>query len=112
MIDCIFCKIINKEIPTEFILDKDNFIVIKDIAPQAPIHYLLVSKKHIESMFHLNVDDSKLIADMMLETKEIAKNLGLSKKGYKLIINTGAEGDQEVMHLHIHFLAGKNENNS
>ncbi|XOU93982.1 MAG: histidine triad nucleotide-binding protein [Candidatus Kerfeldbacteria bacterium] len=105
MDDCIFCKIINKEIPTEYILDRDNFIVIKDIVPKAPIHYLFIPKKHIKSMLHLDMDDSKLLSDMMLGTKEIANNLGLNEKGYKLVVNTGKDCGQEVMHLHIHFLA-------
>lgn len=107
MADCIFCKIIKKEIPTEIVSEKDNFLVIKDIAPQAPIHYLLFPKKHIESMLHISPEDSKVIADMMLETKELAKNLGLGEGGYRIMVNTGPEGGQVVMHLHLHFLGGK-----
>ncbi len=105
--DCIFCKIKNKEIPSEVILEKDDFMVIKDINPKAPIHYLLFPKKHIESMLDTCEDDSKVIAEMMLETKELAKKLGLGKRGYKIVINTGVEGGQEIMHLHFHFLGGE-----
>ena len=106
MDDCIFCKIIKKEIPSDIIIEKGNFLVIKDIAPQAPIHYLLIPKKHIESMQYANQEDGQVISEMMLETKEIAKKLNIDKKGYKMIINTGIEGGQDVMHLHFHFLGG------
>ncbi len=107
MSDCIFCKINHREIPTEFIYSNDNFFVIKDIAPKSEFHNLIISKKHIESLQHLQAEDKDIVADMLFYAHELAEKYGLSEKGYKIMINTGSDGGQEVMHLHLHFLGGR-----
>jgi len=106
MSDCIFCKIRDKQISSELIHETQDFFVIKDIAPKADIHNLIIPKKHIESLLSLSDDDRRLVGEMIGYTRELAGRYGLTEKGYKVEINTGPEGGQEVMHLHLHFLAG------
>lgn len=102
--NCIFCKIINKEIPTTFLLETENLIVIPDIKPSAPVHHLVIPKKHIQSVAHLEETDSKLIAEMFLSARDDAKKSGLT--GYKTIFNVGRDGGQIVDHLHLHIMGG------
>lgn len=106
MSSCIFCKIINKEVPADFVEEKENFIVIRDIAPKAPIHWLLISKKHINSLLHLTEADKNLLGEMIYETKVLAEKERLTASGYRVIINCGTNAGQIVPHLHLHFLAG------
>jgi len=107
MDDCIFCQIKNGKIPSEIIFQNEDFFVVKDIAPKAPIHFLIIPKKHIASLLELKEEDGKVMADILLYTKQLAKDNKLSERGYRLMVNTGPEGGQEVMHLHFHFLGGK-----
>lgn len=102
--DCIFCKIINKEEPSDFVYENDKFIVIKDINSKAPIHLLIIPKKHIHSVNHLEEGDKELIGEMILCAKKIAKEKNLA--GYKLLINVGRKAGQMVDHIHIHLLSG------
>jgi histidine triad (HIT) family protein len=106
MKDCIFCKIINKEIPTKFVYESDTVVAFDDINPIAPIHILIISKAHIESMNDIDSSNSKIIADMMEVAVELAKNKGIADNGYKLLIRTGADGGQEVLHIHLHLIGG------
>lgn len=101
--DCIFCKIINGEFGTEFVLENEYAVVFKDINPKAPVHLLVVPKLHVESLNEL--DDKELLGELMLTVKQAAKIAGL--KSYRTQINTGKEAGQEVFHLHIHVL-GRN----
>lgn len=105
MSDCIFCKIIAREIPAEIVFEDDNILVFKDIHPKAPTHLLIVPKHHVESLASLSEKDSELAAHLMLSLPRIAKQVGL--KGFRTVINTGAEGGQVVFHLHAHLLGGK-----
>lgn len=102
MSDCIFCKIINGDFGTEFVLENDFAVVFKDINPQAEKHLLVVPKKHVESLNEL--DDETLLGKLMMTVKEVTKKEGI--KSYRTIINTGKEAGQEVFHLHIHILSG------
>jgi len=102
--DCIFCKIINKEVPTDFIYEDDFVSVFKDIKPSAPIHYLIVPKEHIQSITHLQSNHQQIISKMIFTAKMLAEKLGL--KGYKLVFNVGREGGQIIDHLHLHLLGG------
>jgi len=102
MSDCIFCKIINGEFDTKFVLENDYAVVFRDINPKADTHLLVVPKKHIESL--KESDDEFLLGKLMMTVKEAAKKEGLSS--YKTVINTGKDAGQEVFHLHIHILAG------
>lgn len=103
--DCIFCKIIKKEIPSTIILENDSLIAIKDINPQAPVHILIMSKKHFSTI--LECKDKGLLGDMLSMGSQAAEKLGVSKKGFRVVINTNADGGQTVFHLHMHLLAGR-----
>lgn len=104
MSDCVFCKIVAGTLPTPIIYEDDSVVVFKDIKPKAPVHLLLVSKEHIQSLAHLRQDHAGLIAHMILLLSMLAKGQGLA--GFRTQINTGSEGGQEVPHLHIHLLGG------
>ena len=106
MKDCIFCKIIRKEEPADIFYENDDLIVFKDINPQAPVHYLIVPKEHIESINDLESQHQDLMGRILLTTKEIAYKLGLKDKGYKLIFNVGRGGGQIIDHLHLHIKGG------
>lgn len=103
MEDCIFCELANGEIPTDVVYEDDLIAVFRDAAPEAPVHVLMVPKKHIASLNDLTVDDMRLMGHMMLKIKEIAVQEGLDN-GYRTVINTGEDGQQTVQHLHIHIL--------
>lgn len=98
--DCIFCKIINGEFGTEFVLENEYAVVFKDINPKAPIHLLVVPRKHVESLNEL--EDKNLMGELLQTVKDVTKKIGL--KSYKTLINTGKDAGQEVFHLHIHLL--------
>lgn len=107
MSDCIFCKIANKEIKSDFVYENEHFFAINDINPKAPVHILLIPKQHIPTLNDLN--DKNLAGELLSGIKEVAKKVGI--KEYKTLINTGAGAGQEVFHLHIHILADKPNNN-
>ena len=102
---CIFCKIANKEIPANVVYEDDKFIAFKDINPKAPIHLLIVPKKHIQSLNHLELKDKEFIGELILVAQKIAREQKVSN-GYKLIFNVGRGGGQVISHLHLHLLAG------
>lgn len=101
--DCLFCKIINKEMPSDIAYEDDEMISFKDIHPKASFHVLIVPKKHIDSLAHL--EDRDLAAKMIFTAKKIAEDNNLT--GYKLIFNVGRDGGQIIDHLHLHLLSGK-----
>lgn len=103
MSDCIFCKLANGEIPTDFVYEDELTACFRDAAPQAPVHLLFVPKEHIESLDDLREEHSDLMAHMMLKIKDIAAAEGL-ENGYRVVINTGEDGEQTVKHLHLHIL--------
>ena len=104
MEDCIFCKIVNGEIPCDKVYEDKNVFAFLDIKPKAKVHILIIPKKHIESVKHLQETDKELIGDLILTVQKIAKEKNL--EGYKLVINVGKEGGQLVDHLHLHLLSG------
>lgn len=109
MSECIFCKILKKQIPTDFIYEDDKIVVFKDIRPKARVHLLIVAKKHIQSLAHLSEKsetDSALIVHMLLALAPLAIEQGLDH-GFRTVINTGTGGGQEIDHLHFHLLGGK-----
>jgi histidine triad (HIT) family protein len=106
MNQCIFCKIVNKEIPADIIFENEKIIVFRDINPKAPVHFLIVSKKHISSLNEIEEEDKELLSEIFFVVKEIAKKVGIIESGYKTVINVGKGGGQEVPHLHIHLLGG------
>lgn len=102
--DCIFCAIGAKEKPADVVWEDDALIVFKDIKPSAPVHLLIVSKKHVSSIADLAPEDKTLVADMIFTAKDIAAREGL--EGYRLCFNVGRAGGQLVDHIHLHLLGG------
>lgn len=100
---CIFCKIINKEIPSNIILESDEFIAFHDINPKAPVHILVIPKLHVDSFNEVNPDTMKNMTTFM---QDVAKEVGIDKSGYRVITNIGDNGGQEVKHLHFHIVGG------
>lgn len=105
MEDCVFCKIIKGEIPSEKVYEDENVLAFKDINPVAPVHVLVIPKEHVENV--LEVKDEKMISDIFKAINKIANKLGLEKNGFRVVTNCGKDAGQEVMHLHFHILAGK-----
>ncbi len=103
--DCIFCKIANKEIPADIVYEDDNIIAFKDIEPKAELHILVVPKAHVES---IQTASKELIADLIYRAKYIAKEYKISRSGYKLVFNVLKGGGQLIPHIHLHLLAGEN----
>lgn len=110
MSDCIFCKIVNNEIPSEKVFEDDKIIAFKDITPCAPVHILIIPRKHISSVNELDDDNQNVIGHIFLAAKNIAKNLGISENGYRIVTNCGKDGGQTVGHLHFHLIGGRNLN--
>ena len=107
MDDCIFCKIIKGEIPSEKVYEDDEVLAFKDINPAAPIYILVVPKKHIESLLKLEDDDYELVGKIQKVINKLAKDLNIEQEGFRVIVNCGKDAGQEVMHLHYHLLAGR-----
>ncbi|MFN7096698.1 MAG: histidine triad nucleotide-binding protein [Gammaproteobacteria bacterium] len=105
--DCIFCKIINQEIPAKIHHQDEKIIIIDDIAPKAPVHRLLVPKKHIATLNDLQDADKPLIGHMYFAAIDMARALNVAENGYRLITNCNHDGGQTVFHIHMHFLAGR-----
>jgi len=101
---CIFCKIVDKEIPNKTVLEDEKFLAFEDINPQAKIHVLIIPKQHIDSFEHVSPE---LMAEMTSFIQKVAKVLDVDSSGYRLITNIGENGGQEVPHLHFHILAGE-----
>jgi histidine triad (HIT) family protein len=106
MADDIFCQIVAGRIPAEIVYQDENMVAFKDIHPKASVHVLLVPRKHIPSLAELKAEDAPVLAHLMQKAGAVAQKLGVGKN-FKLVINTGPEAGQVVMHLHIHLLAGK-----
>jgi len=104
---CLFCQIAKKEIKSEVVAEDERMIAFKDINPVAPVHILIVPKKHIPSAAALERSDLPLVAEMIWFAKELAEKLGIAQSGYKLIFNSGKDAGQMVDHLHLHLIGGK-----
>ncbi len=105
-LDCLFCKIVNREIPSEFLYENDTYVVFKDIKPAAPVHLLLVPKKHIRSINDLTEEDRDILSGLFMVAKEMAREQGVNESGYKLLFNVEKGGGQEIFHLHLHLIGG------
>ncbi|MDH5573716.1 MAG: histidine triad nucleotide-binding protein [Gammaproteobacteria bacterium] len=106
MTDCLFCKIVNGDIPADIVFEDEKVLIFKDINPKASIHLLMIPREHIASLTDLSKEHNTLIAHMMQLLPSIARSQGLDS-GFRTIINTGAGAGQEVFHLHIHLLGGR-----
>jgi len=106
----IFKKIIDKEIPADIVYEDELCLAFRDIDPKAPTHILIIPKKEIPSMTEIEENDKELLGHLYLVASKIAKDEGVSDSGYRLVVNTNEEGGQEVYHLHIHLLGGRQMN--
>ena len=107
MQDCIFCKIIAGEIPSKKVYEDDQALAFWDINPAAPVHVLVIPKKHITSAIALTSEDTALLAHLFEVIKIVAKEVGVDQSGFRLVSNIGADAGQSVPHLHFHILGGK-----
>ena len=105
--DCLFCKIIQKKIPADIVFENDSIIAFKDIHPAAPVHILIVPKKHIGTIDDLEREDSPVVNDIIFSAQKIARELQIAGKGYRLIFNVKSDGGQIVNHIHLHLIGGK-----
>jgi histidine triad (HIT) family protein len=106
MESCIFCKIANKEVEKEFLFENERIVAFEDISPKAPLHLLIVPKKHIPSLDQIGEEDKELMGEMILVAQKLAREKGVVERGYRLILNTGRDAGQTVDHLHLHLLGG------
>jgi len=104
--DCIFCQIIQKDLPADFTYTDDRLVVFKDIHPHAPVHLLIVPRKHIRSINDLRPDDHGIVSEMILAGKKAAAEAGIAQSGYKLVFNVERGGGQVIFHLHLHLIGG------
>ena len=107
MNDCIFCKIIQKEIPSTVLYEDGEILAFKDIHPQAPFHVIMIPKEHIATVSELTEKNSSWVGKLVLLGNHLAQKEGLSERGYRFVINCNREGGQTVYHLHLHLLAGR-----
>ena len=105
--ECIFCQIADGKIKSNIIYQDDEIVAFPDINPLAPVHILIVPRKHISSLADMSAEDATLVGDMAKVANRLAKNHGISGSGYRLVINCGWEGGQGVAHLHMHLLGGR-----
>lgn len=107
MADCIFCQIVAKKIPADVKYEDEHILVFPDIAPKAPIHWLIIPKKHVGSMQELTAEDSALVGHLFTQVPKIAQLAGVDKTGHRIVSSTGFDGGQTVPHLHVHLFGGK-----
>ena len=104
--DCVFCRIIQGETPTEILYATEQLVVFRDIRPQAPVHLLIVPKKHIRSVNDLEAADAPILGELFRAAQEMAQRAGISRDGYRLFVNVERGGGQVVFHLHMHLIGG------
>ncbi len=107
MSDCIFCKIVTKQIPAQIEYEDNDILAFRDINPVAPVHVLVIPKKHVASVNELTEHNNLMIGRMFNVIKELAVKLGVAESGYRVVTNIGADGGQVVPHLHFHLIGGK-----
>lgn len=105
--DCIFCKIVRRELESEVVYEDEEVMAFKDIHPIAPVHVLVVPKRHIASLADATEEDQEILGKTLLGLSRVARKLGLDASGYRTIVNTGRGAGQSVFHLHFHLLSGK-----
>ncbi len=105
--DCLFCRIIGKEIPAKTVYDDDDILAFEDINPQAPVHILVIPKKHISTSLDIREEDNELIGRLFQVANRLARDRGVAERGFRLVMNCNREAGQTVFHLHLHLLAGR-----
>ena len=107
MNDCLFCKIIKGEIPSTIVYEDEEILAFRDINPVAPVHVLVIPKKHIGSLVDLNPEDEALVGKIYSVINKVAKQENIFESGFRVVVNCGEDGGQEVKHLHFHLIGGK-----
>lgn len=107
MKDCVFCKIVRKEIPAEIVYEDENILAFKDINPEAPIHLLVIPKKHFQSINEIGPGEGGLLSDIFNAINKLTKKLNVHTEGFRIVNNCGDNGGQTVNHLHFHMMAGR-----
>ena len=107
MKDCVFCRIVARDTPADVEYEDDAVLAFKDIYPKAPIHLLIVPKRHIASIMELQPGDAELIGRCLLAARRLGETKGFAERGYRVTVHCGPEGGQHVYHVHFHFLAGR-----
>ncbi|KEI00968.1 histidine triad nucleotide-binding protein [Clostridium botulinum] len=105
--ECIFCKIVKGEIPCKKVYEDDQVLGFEDINPAAPVHVLVIPKKHIKSLNEVSMENANIMAHALSVIKDIAKKMNIYDSGYRVVMNCGKDGGQEVPHIHFHILGGK-----
>lgn len=107
MDDCLFCKIIKGEIKSTKVFENETVFAFEDINPKAPVHILIVPKRHIASLNEITSEDKEILGEILLAAKNIAKEKNIEKSGYRTVFNTGPDAGQAVFHIHLHLLGGR-----
>jgi histidine triad (HIT) family protein len=107
MADCLFCRLVRREIPASIVYEDDSVLAFNDISPQAPTHVLVIPKRHIETLNDLEAGDDALMGELVRRAAAIAAERGLSAKGFRTVFNTNREAGQTVFHIHLHLLGGR-----
>ncbi len=107
MNDCLFCAIARKELTSDIVYEDDELLAFKDIQPQAPIHILVIPKKHIGGAAEIAEEDAPLVGRIVAFSKRLAERFSVSQRGFRLVVNSGSDAGQAVGHLHVHFLGGR-----
>ena len=107
MVDCLFCKMVNGEIKPDVVYENEAILAFRDINPQAPVHVLVVPKKHIATLNDLEPENDVLVGEMYLTAKKVAEKLGIAESGYRTVMNCNEGAGQSVFHLHLHILGGR-----
>jgi len=104
---CLFCNIVARQIPAKIVLENDHVVAFQDIRPVAPVHALVIPKKHVVGVHEATQEDAAVLGQVLLAARDVAEQLGLGEGGYRLVINQGADAGQSVLHLHCHVLGGR-----
>ncbi|OGF44836.1 MAG: histidine triad nucleotide-binding protein [Candidatus Firestonebacteria bacterium RIFOXYC2_FULL_39_67] len=107
MMGCVFCKIVQKQIPAKIVYEDDRVLAFEDSTPQAPVHILIIPKEHIPTVNDINDSHKELINSLFSAAKKIAEEKNIAQRGYRLVMNTNAEAGQSVFHIHMHILGGR-----
>jgi len=105
--DCLFCKLVARDIPADIVFEDDDVIAFRDIAPQAPTHILIIPKRHISTLNDLTEEDCALVGRLQFTAQKIAKEIGIADDGYRVVMNCNEDGGQTVYHIHMHLLGGR-----
>ena len=105
--DCLFCKIINKEIEANIVYEDKDILAFRDIHPQAPVHILIIPKQHIEKISDLDEQKKNIVSNLILAANNLARDNKIDKQGYRLVFNCGADAGQLIFHIHLHLLGGR-----